>query len=197
MINSRVIKYFLLAYGIITIAIIYPMSQYYGGFLNFCKIGPGIPGGIFNRFLFFLGTGSIATILGAYGVIASALRKEEQDKSERQWIKVIRWTARTISLLYVLLTVSIFAAHQIFHYFPRTELLPILPVVLGALMVIGLGLAWKWELPGAVISLVAFIGISIVDPNALRESTWYIVPTTAVLFLLCWWSGRSARRTLE
>ena len=197
MLNSRVIKYFLLAYGVISIAIIHPMSQYYGGLVNLFKIGPGIPGGIFNRFLFFLGTGSVATILGAYGVIASAFRKEEQDRSERQWIKVIRWTARTVSLLYVLLTVSIFAAHQIFRYVPGTEPLPVFPLVLGALMVIGLGLAWKWELPGAVISLVAFIGISIVYPNALRESTWYIVPTTAILFLLCWWSGRSARRTLE
>jgi hypothetical protein len=58
-------------------------------------------------------------------------------------------------------------------------------------MLIGLGLAWKWEFPGALISLVAFIGICIVNAHALRESTLYIVPTTAILFLVSWWSSRS------
>jgi heme/copper-type cytochrome/quinol oxidase subunit 2 len=187
--NNRAIDYFLLTYGIVSIAILHPIAYYYGGFLNLFRIG--FPEGTSYGFLFFLATGSVATILGAYGVIATAFRKEMQERSERHWVKVIRWTARTISLLYVLLTFSIFTAHQIIRYYPRTEPLPIVPLVLGVLMLIGLGLAWKWEFPGALISLVAFIGICIVNAHALRESTLYIVPTTAILFLVSWWSSRS------
>lgn len=108
-------------------------------------------------------------------------------------IKVMRWTARTVSLLFILLTLFFFAAEEIFRDHPRTEPLPIVSLVLGALLLIGLGLAWKWEFPGALMSLVAFIGISIVNPGELTNALWYIFPLTAILFLLCWWSSRSPR----
>jgi len=193
--NDRTIDYFLLTYGIVSIAILHPIAHYYGDFFNLFRIG--FPEGTSFGFLFFLGTGSIATILGAYGVIATAFRMEMQERSERHWIKVVRWTARTISLLYVPLTLSIFTAHQLIRYYPRAEPMPIVPLVLGAFMLIGLGLAWKWEFFGALISLIAFIGITIVNAHVLRESTLYIVPTTAVLFLLCWWSSRSPDQPKE
>jgi hypothetical protein len=191
--NNGVIKYILLAYGIISIAIIYPVADYYGGFLNFFRIGPGVPGGLFSRFLFFLGTGSVATILGAYGMIASAVRKEGQDRSERHWITIIRWTARTVSLLFVLIGLGIVIVNQIFRYYPRSEAVSVVPLVLGVVMFIGLGLAWKWELPGALIALIAFIGLSIVNPDLMTWLPHYIVLTTAILFLLCWWLSRSPR----
>jgi hypothetical protein len=111
------------------------------------------------------------------------------------WTKVMRWTARSVSLMLILLTLFFFTAEEIFRDHPRTTPLPIVGVVLGALLITGLGLSWKWERPGALISLVAFIGISVVNPDALTKPLWYMFPVTAVLFLLCWWSNRFRRPT--
>jgi len=106
------------------------------------------------------------------------------------WIKVMRWTARIISLLFVLLTLFFFIAEGIYSDHSKTASTPIVSLVLGALLIIGLCLAWKWEFLGALISLVGFIGISIVNPNALMKPLWYVFLLTAILFLRCWWLSR-------
>lgn len=110
------------------------------------------------------------------------------------WIKVVRWIARIISLLFILITLFFFMAEEVFRDQPRTTSLPIVSLVLGALLLVGLGLAWKWELVGALIALVGFIGVSIVNPDALTKPLWYIIPATAILFLLCWWWTKSPRQ---
>jgi hypothetical protein len=45
-----------------------------------------------------------------------------------------------------------------------------------------LALAWKWELIGGIISLLAFIAIIIVNPEAL-VLPMFIFPANAVLFI--------------
>jgi len=109
------------------------------------------------------------------------------------WIKVMRWIARIISVLFILTTMFFFIAEEVFRDDPRTVPLPIGPLVMGALLFVGLGLAWKWELVGALIALVGFIGVSIVNPGALTKPLWFIIPLTAILFLLCWWWTKSPR----
>ena len=76
--KNRVIKYFLLAYGIISIAIIFPIADYYGGYLNLFRLGIEHRT-IFYGSLFFLGTGFSATIVGAYGLLSTAFRKERDN----------------------------------------------------------------------------------------------------------------------
>jgi hypothetical protein len=109
----------------------------------------------------------------------------------------MRWFARIISLLFILVTLFFFSAEELFRDHPRTAPLPIAPLVLGAFLLVGLGLAWKWELLGALIALASFAGISVLNPDALTKRLWYIFPAIAILFLLCWWSSRTPRRPKE
>jgi hypothetical protein len=48
--------------------------------------------------------------------------------------------------------------------------------------ILGLALAWKWELVGGAVSLLAFITLFIVNPDALLW-TMFIFPVNALLFL--------------
>jgi len=118
---------------------------------------------------------------------------ESTASPDSRLIKVIRWIARVISILMILLTLFFFTAEEIFRDHPRTEPLPIVSLVLGALLLIGLGLAWKWEFLGALISLVGFIGVMIVNPDTWTKPAMYLFPVLAVLFLLCWWQSKSHR----
>lgn len=58
------------------------------------------------------------------------------------------------------------------------------------LYLIGLGLAWKWELTGGIIALLGFVGVSIIEPGGLRELLTYIYPVTAILFIVLWAKNR-------
>ena len=51
---------------------------------------------------------------------------------------------------------------------------------------IGLLLAWKWEIPGAIISLIAYALLAVMNPMILVPSPMYLWPATAVLFILLW-----------
>ncbi|MDX2429672.1 MAG: hypothetical protein QNK35_01990 [Bacteroides sp.] len=56
---------------------------------------------------------------------------------------------------------------------------------------IGLGLAWKWELTGGIIALIAFIGLAIINPDTLQPSLLFIYPGTAILFIMLWAISRN------
>ena len=112
-------------------------------------------------------------------------------------IKVVRWIARIMSLLFILMVLFFFMGEVVCRNLPRTTPLPIIPLVLGALLFIGLGLAWKWEFPGASISLVCFIALSIMNPNVLTKPLWYFLAIIAILFLLCWWWSKHPDKQKE
>lgn len=109
-------------------------------------------------------------------------------------IKVIRRIARIVSLLFILMALLFFLGEEVLRDQPGKTPLPIIPLVLGAFLLIGLGLAWKWELLEASISLACFIAISIVNPNVLTKPLWYIFAIVAILFLLCWWWNKHPRQ---
>ncbi len=56
---------------------------------------------------------------------------------------------------------------------------------------IGLGLAWKWELIGGIIALVTFIVLAIINPTVLQSSLLLIYPATAILFIVLWAISRN------
>ena len=58
----------------------------------------------------------------------------------------------------------------------------ILQLSLFGIGLLGLALAWKWELIGGIISLLAFITIFIVNPAALLLPM-FIFPVNAILFI--------------
>jgi hypothetical protein len=56
----------------------------------------------------------------------------------------------------------------------------ILQLTLFGIGLLGLVLAWKWELVGGILSLLAFIALFIVNPSALMI---FIFPANAILFI--------------
>jgi hypothetical protein len=59
----------------------------------------------------------------------------------------------------------------------------IVQLTLFAIGLLGLAFAWKWELTGGIISLIAFITIFIVNPDALLLPM-FIFPGNAILFIV-------------
>ncbi len=117
---------------------------------------------------------------------------------ESKTTRVLRRIARISSLILILLTLS-FAIAYIFspeqnNSNAEPEPNQIALIVLGGLIVVGLGLAWKWELIGALISLVGFIGVGILNPDAMTKPMFYLFPLTAILFLICWRLSKLHRR---
>jgi hypothetical protein len=62
-----------------------------------------------------------------------------------------------------------------------------------ALSLVGLGMAWKWELRGAILTLVAVLIGAIANSRSLAFPIT-LIPLTAGLFLLSWWMSRTPAR---
>lgn len=108
---------------------------------------------------------------------------------------ILRWSARVLSGIIVLFWGFFLLAHLFGDAGSASR--PLIwadYLMLGALIVavIGLAVAWKWELFGSIITLIAFGIVAAVNwrvvifPGAL-------VPITALLFLASWWIHRSPR----
>ena len=105
---------------------------------------------------------------------------------ESKTTRVTRRIARILGLLLILLTLFFAIAELMTSPNPKAEQTPIATIIAGTLMLGGLGLAWKWELIGALISLMGFIGVGILNPNVITKPMMYLFPLTAILFLICW-----------
>lgn len=62
----------------------------------------------------------------------------------------------------------------------------ILQLSFMAIGMIGLGLAWKWELIGGIIAIISFIVLAIINPKILKSFIMLMYPLTAVLFIVLW-----------
>lgn len=103
--------------------------------------------------------------------------------------KGLRWLTRVLTILIIVFSIFMFLMYQVFP--ESNEINPlstkeIMGFCVVAIGFIGLLLAWKWELTGAIISLIAFFGLAIVFPKVLFPSPMYVWPGTAVLFILLW-----------
>lgn len=106
-------------------------------------------------------------------------------------IKVTRWSARILGLLLILLVLFFMIAEGLTENRPNAEPTPIINIIAGVLMLGGLGLAWKWELLGALTSLVGFVGGVISNPDALTRLGMPLFAAPSLLLLLCWWLSKS------
>jgi len=116
---------------------------------------------------------------------------------ERKTTKAIRWIARIMGLLLILLTLAFAIPELITEHNPNAEPTRIDIILAGVIMLGGLGLAWKWELIGSLISLLGFIGVGIINPDALAKPMMYLFPLTAILFLICWRLSKIRHRKEE
>ncbi len=81
---------------------------------------------------------------------------KNKKSSESKTIIVIRRIARILSLFLILLTLVFVVAELFGEHNPNAEPTRIVMILAGVSILAGLGLAWKWELPGALISLAGF-----------------------------------------
>ena len=68
----------------------------------------------------------------------------------------------------------------------------IIQLSVSGIGLIGLGLAWKWELTGGIIALVSFIGVGIINPIVIKAPVLLICPFIAILFIVLWAISRNA-----
>ncbi len=111
---------------------------------------------------------------------------KNKKSSESKTIIVIRRIARILSLFLILLTLVFVVAELFGEHNQNAEPTRIVMILVGVSILAGLGLAWKWELPGALISLAGFIGVCILNPDAMTMPMMYLFPLVAILFLICW-----------
>jgi hypothetical protein len=110
---------------------------------------------------------------------------------ESKTTRVIRRTARILGILLILLTLTFIIVEIMTEGNPNSEPIPIVMIMSGVFILGGLGLAWKWELVGALISLVGFVGVGILNSDAMAMPMMYLFSIIAILFLICWWLSKS------
>ena len=101
----------------------------------------------------------------------------------------VRWGARVLSALIVVFFGFFLIAHLVGDQGqPSRPLMWNDYVILTSIVIslAGLLLAWKWELAGAAITLIAIAVCASVNWNIL-VSPGALIPLTAALFLSCRW----------
>ena len=93
-------------------------------------------------------------------------------------IKSLRWILRIASgMLILLMLIGEFVFEDILS---MTE---ILQLSIAGIGLIGLGLAWKFELGGGIIALLAFVAVGFIEPNTLNSPILLAYPFVALSFI--------------
>jgi hypothetical protein len=102
--------------------------------------------------------------------------------------KELRWVLRGLSGIIILFSLLMFIGETWFGENPGEPMSTnaILQLSVAGIGLIGLGLAWKWELIGGIIASTAFVVLAIINPSVLEASLLFIWPFTAVLFIMLW-----------
>jgi|SRR5687768_8775818 len=104
-------------------------------------------------------------------------------------VAVVRWSARILSGLIVLFFGFFLVAHLIGDQGQASRPLSSSDYVILATLVVslvGLLLAWKWELAGAAIALIAILVCAVVNWRVL-VFPGTLIPITSVLYFISWW----------
>ena len=103
--------------------------------------------------------------------------------------KTLWWLTRVLSIIIIVGSILFYIAYQVFpepgegNPLTTKEVIGFCIVVIGF---IGLLLAWKWEIAGAIISLIAYASLAVINPMILVPSPMYLWPGTAILFIVLW-----------
>ena len=110
-------------------------------------------------------------------------------------VVLVRWSARILSGLIVLFFGFFLVAHLVGDQGrPSRPLVSSDYVILGTLVVslVGLLLAWKWELAGAAVALIAILVCAVVNWRVL-VFPGALIPLASVLYIVAWWLSRASR----
>ena len=111
-----------------------------------------------------------------------------------KFYKVLRWILRISSGLIIAFSLLMFIGETFFGENPGKPLEnnEILQLSITGIALIGLGLAWKWELFGGIISLTAYFVLAIINPIVLKATLVLIWPAIAILFIMLWVLSRNS-----
>ena len=103
-------------------------------------------------------------------------------------IKIFRWILRVLSGLIIVFFLLMFIGETFFGENPGNPMTTNAIVQLSVMGIglIGLGLAWKWDLIGGIIALAAFGLLALINPAVMKPSPLLVFPVTAVLFIVLW-----------
>jgi len=106
--------------------------------------------------------------------------------------KELRWVLRGFSGFIIAFLLLMFIGETFFGEVgePLTNN-AILQLSITGIALTGLGLAWKWELIGGIISLVSFVVLAIINPVVLEVPLMFAWPLTAILFIVLWAISRN------
>jgi hypothetical protein len=102
--------------------------------------------------------------------------------------KKFRWILRGLSGLIIVFSLLMFIGETFLDEKTAGPLTnnAILQLSIAGIGLTGLGIAWKWELTGGIIALVAYLVLAIVNYRVLGFPLVYIWPITAILYIaLC------------
>lgn len=108
--------------------------------------------------------------------------------------KKLRWILRGLSGLIIVFSLLMFIGETFIDEKTAGPLTKnaILQLSIAGIGLTGLGLAWKWELIGGIIALVAYFVLALVNYRVLGFPLLYIWPLTALLFIVLWAIGKSS-----
>lgn len=108
---------------------------------------------------------------------------------------IIRWIARILSVFILLFWGYFIVAHLL----AGPGHLPVIGLNQDSLLfsmmllwLVGLGIAWRWELVGAAVTLATVLIAALMNPGAVG-GPGVLPPITALLFLFCWCMSRASR----
>ena len=96
-----------------------------------------------------------------------------------------RWILRGLSGLIIVFSLVMFIGETFIDEETAGPLTnnAILQLSIAGIGLTGLGLAWKWELTGGIIALVAYFVLAIINYSVLGFPLLYIWPLTGILFI--------------
>ena len=111
----------------------------------------------------------------------------------------IRWAARIYGGLLAVLILTIAIGEGFFCPGdglpnPFTQTLPVAIELFGMLaMLIGCILGWKWQGIGAVLVIAGIMTFHVIEKRLWLMGAFPLFDLAGILFLFCWWLGRSLR----
>ena len=122
---------------------------------------------------------------------------EGSSTSANRAVRWIRWTVRILSLLFVAFYLYIFIGEALEGRSrpqnPPMATRAVVELTIIGVSLLGLLLAWRWELAGGIVALAAFVLACLINHKLL---VFYPVAIAAILFLTCWWFSRPHRPSL-
>jgi len=106
-------------------------------------------------------------------------------------MKVIRWTARILSVLILAFHVLSFLGEGLPSNLPTHD---VVNLILWGVVMLGLIIAWKWEGIGGLVIILVSVVQNHFEPMLLSMWAFWIAPFTGVLFLIYWVESKSRRK---